>query len=388
MRQATCPIIALLWRSYLPYHAARLVSAANNPALSDVRIVGMQVTSDAAGYEFLSGTNAAADVVTCLPGAHFSHIAGAQVYDATLAALRRVAPQLVFAPASPFPEGMAAVRYARASGARVFIMDDSWVRTDHRGWLVRGFKRVIHSCVEGAFVPDEWYADYFADLGIARERIVYPVNVVDNDLFTRPAGRTAPGPPRFLFVGRDLPRKGLAVLLEAYSRYRMHAAKPWPLHIVGPIAAGKDPLAGVVYLGPRVGDRLLAEYWSAAILVVPSDFDQWGLVVNEGMAASLPVIASFNVGAARSLVAEGVTGWTFPPRDVDSLAERLLRASSLAPEDREAIGAAARERLRLSFSLEHFAMAIDRARRLERLAAPGVAGRAAARLWRGRLRAY
>src|SRR5262249_8090015 len=46
----------------------------------------------------------------------------------------------------------------------------------------------------------------------------------------------------------------------------------------------------------------------ARVLVIPSDFEPWGVVVNEALAAGLAVVASDAVGAAAELVRDGVNG--------------------------------------------------------------------------------
>ena len=380
--------MVLLWRSYLPYHFARLVRAAQHPVLADLRVVGMQVTADSFGYEFLHQTQARPDLITCLPGASFGETTRGQVYEATLAALHRLAPSFLFSPAVPFPEGMAAVRYAQRTGARVIVMDDSWERTDRRGGLVRAVKRAVHECVDGAFVPDAWYAGYFEQLGIPPDRVVHPVDVIDNDVYTRPVGGDQPGRAGFLFVGRDLPRKGLQTLLQAYAGYRNETACPWPLRVVGPGAGQAAHDDGVDWLGPRVGAELLQQYWSAKALVVPSDYDQWGLVVNEGMAASLPVVASSGVGAARSLVRDGTTGWTFPAGDIAALTRCLLSVSSLDPHELHLMGEAARDKVQSGFSLDRFVHALNRARNLDPRRPPSLSGRVMSWAWRGHMRAY
>jgi glycosyltransferase involved in cell wall biosynthesis len=65
--------------------------------------------------------------------------------------------------------------------------------------------------------------------------------------------------------------------------------------------------------------------WYAAgdVAVLASDFEKWGLVVNEAMACGLPVVASDLVGCAPDLVRDGQTGVVFRARDPDALAAAL-----------------------------------------------------------------
>jgi glycosyltransferase involved in cell wall biosynthesis len=79
-------------------------------------------------------------------------------------------------------------------------------------------------------------------------------------------------------------------------------------------------------------------YAAADVLVLPSNGQEtWGLVANEALAASCPVILSDAVGSAPDL-GDGVAGRLFPCGDVDALA-RTLADMLLRPPSVEAIAA-------------------------------------------------
>jgi glycosyltransferase involved in cell wall biosynthesis len=106
------------------------------------------------------------------------------------------------------------------------------------------------------------------------------------------------------------------------------------------------PLMGERLISPGfVNQSSLGAYYAAAdVLVMPSHFETWGVVVNEAMQFGLPVIVSSAVGSHRDLVAPGVTGFVFPDGDVSALAAAVLRAA----DDRDlvrAMGTHARRRV-------------------------------------------
>src|ERR1700751_4608744 len=68
-------------------------------------------------------------------------------------------------------------------------------------------------------------------------------------------------------------------------------------------------MSGVGFVGFRDWDELPREYAAANMLCVPSRYDGWGLVVPEGLAAGLPVIATDRMGAALEFVESGRNGW-------------------------------------------------------------------------------
>src|SRR5436853_5100542 len=80
-------------------------------------------------------------------------------------------------------------------------------------------------------------------------------------------------------------------------------------------------------------------YASADILVVPSRYEPFGMVVLEGMLHGLPIAAA-DVGGPAEILEHGRTGLLFPPRDVGALAHGLA-ALAASPELRRRLGAAA-----------------------------------------------
>ncbi len=84
-----------------------------------------------------------------------------------------------------------------------------------------------------------------------------------------------------------------------------------------------------------------AYYGRAGAFIHPALVEQWGLVVNEAMAAGLPVLVSERAGCAPDLVRQGVNGFTFDPLNTAELA-RLLGVISRSAHDRAGWGAASR----------------------------------------------
>ncbi|MEA5424687.1 glycosyltransferase [Synechococcus sp. CCY9202] len=76
--------------------------------------------------------------------------------------------------------------------------------------------------------------------------------------------------------------------------------------------------------------------------ILPSSYEEWGLVVNEAMACGAPVLVSNCVGCHFDLVQEGVNGFTFNPFDPVELA-KLLNRFSVDPELSSRLGAASRK---------------------------------------------
>jgi starch synthase len=80
------------------------------------------------------------------------------------------------------------------------------------------------------------------------------------------------------------------------------------------------------------------------VMVLPSIEEGLALVVAQAMACGCPVVASTNTGA-EDIIVDGVEGFIVPIRNVDALAGRLQHMAE-HPEERAAMGARAREKVR------------------------------------------
>jgi glycosyltransferase involved in cell wall biosynthesis len=139
-----------------------------------------------------------------------------------------------------------------------------------------------------------------------------------------------------LFIGAEWKRKGLDILLAAISRMpsevqsrlivRVAGLQELPPELDGVV--GMAPSAEVSYLGFVEPDELRKELRSADVLIVPSRYDGWAVVVEEAMAEGTPVIASDQVGAAADLVVDGYSGFKFPSDDSKALAAAITAVMS------------------------------------------------------------
>lgn len=138
---------------------------------------------------------------------------------------------------------------------------------------------------------------------------------------------------RLLYVGQLIERKGLlqftAVLKEWAARN--------PDENIKLLFAGNGPLLGILqaqamphnlhfeFLGDVSYQDLPRVYASAGVLVFPTLADTWGVVVNEALAAGLPVLGSTYSQAVQTLVTDGRNGWTFRADNPDEMYRAIDR---------------------------------------------------------------
>ncbi|MGH7120472.1 MAG: glycosyltransferase family 4 protein [Acetobacteraceae bacterium] len=171
--------------------------------------------------------------------------------------------------------------------------------------------------------------------------------------------RLPAGKPVVMLAARLARWKGQSVLLEALARI----ADPAPIVVfVGPLAGRDRYVSELQSLARRLGiaertyfpggtDDMPAALTLADVVVNAStEPEAFGRIIIEAQAMAHPVIAADH-GAAAETVLAGETGWRVPPGDAEALAAALERYFALAPEQRAAIGAAARAFAVRSFNL-------------------------------------
>jgi len=279
--------------------------------------------------------------------------AGFSVLDATggpgdrlrlLAELEHAQPDLLLVGGYSLPYCGTVLAWAQARRRPVvFWLERPFEASGPRGWLKEAYLRAV--------LPRAAAICGIGELACRRYRRYHP-RVVNlpyacelGPYLALPPRPVAPGPLRVLFSGQLIERKNVAALVEAAlslppDSVRLTLLGSGELRAALEARVAGDPrvtLRGFVQ--PAALPPLFAEH---DLFALPSLHDGWGLVVNEAMAAALPVLATPQVGAARDLVQHGETGW-LAGRDAGSLA-RALRWYASHPEQAPLQGALARAR--------------------------------------------
>ena len=131
-----------------------------------------------------------------------------------------------------------------------------------------------------------------------------------------------------LFVGQMIYRKGIDVLLKAAAKLPRDVAV---------VIVGGEPteeylkmkqilnLDHVYFVGFKEKEELSEYYRAADLFVMPTREDIWGLVINEAMSYSLPIVSTDRCVAALELVENNINGIIVPVGDPNSLANGILQ---------------------------------------------------------------
>lgn len=255
------------------------------------------------------------------------------------------------------------------------------------GGIPKAWIDPLSRLVDEVWVPTSWVRDRYIESGVPEDKVVVVPNGVDTDLFT-PEGPHFPLKTRkgfrFLFLGGTIPRKGIDVLLGAYTQ-AFRAGDDVCLVIkgqAGEVYQGHDLSTALEEIrrmpdAPEIEYRLenleeaelAALYRTCHAFAMPYRGEGFGLPIAEAMASGLPVIVPHR-GAAMDFVGEdsaylipsrirpipqvdafepGPAGFWVEEPDALALAASMRRVYESRDEGREK-GLRGRERVRTGFS--------------------------------------
>lgn len=204
--------------------------------------------------------------------------------------------------------------------------------------------------------------DYYTQHGVPTSRIHHCPHCVDNERFQSMQTQTRCEAKRWkleleipdnalvlLFVGKFEEQKCPLLLLEAFCELEVQEIPVYALFV------GDGHLKEFIQQRAKEDERVKLipfqnqsdipkVYALGDVLVLPSNSETWGLVVNEAMNMGLPAIVSDHVGCGPDLVIHGRTGWIFPAGDAQAL-KAILRDAVSDPKRLREMGQAARERI-------------------------------------------
>ena len=261
----------------------------------------------------------------------FQEVAERHIPYDTLTQLRRWAPDVIIA-GELGPRSIQAMWYGRLTRTPVVV----WATLSD--YLEAGRSKLVHAIrgrlvrrASAVIVNGEGGADYIKRLGVADERLLrIPCTTDMEPFFDLPI---QPGGVELVYIGAISERKGLHKFLDGLAVCARNAPdKKFNLTVVGdgPMRASlqQRTLPGNVsvrWVGAVAYEELPQWFRIGTVFAFPTLGDEWGVVVNEAMAAGLAVLGSRYSQAVEELVRDGVNGWIFQPDSTASMVAALER---------------------------------------------------------------
>ena len=369
--------LVVVWIDWYAYHVARFEGLLLNPNLRG-HVAGIELVGGIgvhAGLKFREALPPDLPVATLCPELSWQEAGKGNLSMRVWRQLSRFDPAAVLVPGYYTLPAIAAALWAKTHDRTCILMTESTAFDHIRVTWKEALKSLLlRSLFDAAVVGGKAHLRYLDQLHFPMDRVACAYDVVDNTGIAASVAELRrqtremeedPPTPYFLYVGRLAPEKNIESLLAAWFDYRQAGGR-WPLVLVGdgPSAPGlrrqadASPFcAEIRFAGLRQSRDLPQFYAFAGCFVLPSLREPWGLVVNEAMAAGLPVLVSSHCGCAEDLVEEGGNGFVFNPIFISELTDRLQAIASRSSDELKVM-ASTSERIISAYSPQRFGQEI------------------------------
>lgn len=335
--------VAVLFHRFGPYHVARLKAAARCG-----KVIGIELSANSREYAW-DVIRATGDFQRLTISSDDTKVPKIEIANRLSRALEELSPSVVFVNGWAGVTAATALAWCQRYRIPAVVMSESTAIDEPRWFWKEAVKRQVVRCFAASLVGGFRQAEYVVSLGMPRDRVYLGYDAVDNDFFASGAdavrnnscetrGRLGLPKQFFLASSRFIPKKNLPGLLRAYALYQQKTRQAaWHLVLLGDgpgrrelerVRADLQLTKWVQMPGFKQYHELPAYYGLAGAFVHASTSEQWGLVVNEAMAAGLPVLVSERCGCAPDLVRPGNTGFTFQPADPAALADLMIQIAA------------------------------------------------------------
>ena len=335
-------VIVILFTNYGPYHLSRLAASNKNFHQLNWNVVGVELSRSETVYPWKTKIeNLAGKLISVISEQPLEQIQPTVLIHKLFSVLSGINPDFIAIAGYAHLGMLSTLVWSIWHRKPAILLSDSKEDDAPRNWWSENFKHWLLKGYKAALVAGKPQKRYLIKLGMKPESIFTGYDVVGNDDFHPNKINSLPAPhqkPYFLAINRFIPKKNLSTLISSYGHYRQTAGvNSWDLVLCGngelrpqiEQQIAELNLQDSIHLpGFLQQDELLPYFAHANCFIHASIQEQWGLVVNEAMAAGLPVLVSNRCGCFEDLVIEGVNGFGFEPENSKQLTELMLKMSS------------------------------------------------------------
>ncbi len=355
--------VVWLIQNLVPYHHARYEAFAQQAGV-EAHLV--QVT-DKDGFSVLEFKPEQQDyrLHTLFPGRARASIASGELGRELDRVLGSIRPDVVCVSGWGMVIGQRLLAWAAKNRVPAVMFSESTEFDEQRDFKREWIKSRLVRSAAAALVGGRPHREYVEKLGMDPEAVFDGHNAVDSSHFSAVAAER-PGElpaileeaPYFAVCTRFGEKKNLPRLVRAYAKYvslcRESEVDPIRLAMGGngetralieDVIRDNGLQSSVLMLGLLTYNALPWFYQNSAAFIHASTTEQWGLVVNEAMAAGAPLLISKRCGCAEDLLADGVNGFGFNPYDEEAIAETIFRFTQLGKEAKKTMGRSSIERI-------------------------------------------
>jgi glycosyltransferase involved in cell wall biosynthesis len=236
---------------------------------------------------------------------------------------------------------MAIIPFRKKGVPVVTAFDDIWFKTFRQRIASIFFPFVRQFFFSHAWVAGPYQFEFAKRLGFKNNEIIFNCLSGDTVLFNSVYSesilkKNVNYPHKFLYVGRFEKIKGVDILAQAWRNLKgRNESKDWELTFIGngslfDYLSTFPEIKVINFLQPK---ELAVEIQKYGCFILPSRFDQWGLVIHEFAAGGFPIICSDVCGASPVFITNNYNGYTFKSNDVEDLEIQMLKIINTADSE-------------------------------------------------------
>ncbi|MDP4745039.1 MAG: glycosyltransferase [Porticoccaceae bacterium] len=214
--------------------------------------------------------------------------------------------------------------FKRSGTPTVAGFDDMWVGSWRQIFGQVYFRVFLKKYFDYAWVAGDAQYEFVRRMGFSRANIIFDLLSADLDTFSH--ARYDPCSCSLLYVGNFRHVKGIDTLIVAFKYYREELKGKLSLTCVGggELRDELEAIDGIHVVEYQAQSELIRYVEKSVGFVLPSEHDQWGVVVHEFSGAGMPLILSSGVGASSKFLIHGYNGFSFPRGDAMALANAFM----------------------------------------------------------------
>ncbi|WP_435184037.1 glycosyltransferase family 4 protein [Cylindrospermopsis raciborskii G7] len=334
--------IAVLFANYGPYHVARVASAYHAGKSRGWNVCGIELARTEKEYPWKTQLDEIPfPIYSAITDIPLETVKLIGLLSKLTSVLDQANPDAIAISGYARPAMLVALLWCLFHRKTAILLSETTENDEPRSWWKEKIKQFLVSKYQAALVGGNPQKRYLIKLGMRADAIFLGHNVVGNEVFYPDNIKSLPSPlnkPFFLCINRFVNKKNLPFLLSAYVNYRkLVGDKSCDLVLCGDgelrahleQQITNQAIKDYVHLPGFLQQQEILPYFAhASCFIHASIQEQWGLVVNEAMAAGLPVLVSNRCGCYEDLIIEGINGFGFDPENVQQLTELMCKISS------------------------------------------------------------
>lgn len=257
--------------------------------------------------------------------------------------IKKLNPKFVYVAGWANKDYLKLAQFSRHLGIPTITGCDTQWRSDFRQSLAVLFsKYLIRKYFDFIMIAGFYQYEYARLLGFKRKNILYPMYAADLTIFNEQYNlsidiKKKNYPRNLLFVGRFEKIKGLKLLISAFKS--INNRNGWTLTLIGngtlkdEIIQENKNYNDIIIKDFLQPEELVKEVAKSGAFCLPSEYEPWGVVIQEFAAAGLLLITSDVCGASSIFLREAFNGYIFESQNLDSLKEALRKLFTMKSDE-------------------------------------------------------